>query len=145
MKANALIKGGIYFGGERKFAPTDVIQVRFTMQGEGRDGNTWTDTNNYHTVLFQDFEDFIKASYALHVSPGVNPYNGYKTTRIVEIEAYLMERQPRWWAHPSLCEQAEDAPTGMVLATTNQLFCWRDQAWIKAVLDGLDHIEGECD
>ena len=77
-----------------------------------------------HVVHKDEVDRLIEASKSLHYDPGVNPYNGGKTSQIIMIsvaEPYITG--PYWWSTPGL-GKTKDESSGASLINWSDRHVW---------------------
>lgn len=63
-----------------------------------------------HMMHENDVKLFIEATLNLHYEPGINPYNGEKTSTVWEIRSEPVRLRGKfWWTQPDLGKGGKDA------------------------------------
>lgn len=82
-----------------------IVMVKLYYVGQNISNHT------DHMVVAADLEKFLRATYRLHVNPGINPHNNSHTAKLetlfIEAPAYYGQY---WWSNPALepCENTEE-------------------------------------
>lgn len=84
-----------------------------------------------HLIPATDVADFIAATVALHAGDQINPHNGLRTRRAVEIHVVQFAvTRPYWWTSPDLGRGDGTGGARVIEAALDRTIAWQCRRFI---------------